>query len=95
MLNFQRKQQSWRQVLRLAKDDVVEWMNTKAYLTTFNNSPQGAERNTTHHTNWERPRFQWIKCNYDASFINPSIPPQTGWIYRDDQGVYKGACQAK
>lgn len=96
ILTFQRKQQSWRHALRLAKDDVIEWMNTEAYLTTFINSPQGAERTTTQqHTNWERPRVQWIKCNYDASFINTSIPPQAGWIYRDDQGIYKGACQAK
>lgn len=44
---------------------------------------------------WCRPELNWIKCNYDASFINSDTTAQAGRVYRDGDGTFKGAAQAK
>lgn len=82
--------------MRLANEDVNEWMNTKEYLSSYHTVSSGLDRlNPQPSRNWTRPAKDWRKCNYDASFCNANEQPQAGWIYRDDQGVYKGACQEK
>lgn len=96
ILTFQRKNQEWRKVLRLAKEDVTEWLNTEEFLSSYHTACPGIVRpNFQSQRNWARPARDWIKCNYDASFRNANDQPQAGWIYRDDQGLLKGACQAK
>lgn len=79
VLIFQRKDQVWRKILRLANDDAGEWMNTREYLESFNTRNNEAGQNQTPATQfWKRPNPQWLKCNYDASFSNRDQEPQAG-----------------
>ncbi|EFH39868.1 hypothetical protein ARALYDRAFT_330989 [Arabidopsis lyrata subsp. lyrata] len=78
---FQRKATSWRKIIRLARTDVQEWQDQVDYikrflsLQTHNSNPRQLG------SNWEKPKRDWIKCNYD--------------VLRDARETFLGACQAK
>lgn len=60
-----------------------------------NQPKQFEQRDEINSTHWTRPEKGWIKCNYDGSFVNASTLVQTGWIIRDERGIYLGSGQAK
>lgn len=43
---------------------------------------------------WTRSPKEWIKCIIDGLFVNTLIESTAGWIFRDENGVFKGAAQA-
>ncbi|KAF8075533.1 hypothetical protein N665_1087s0002 [Sinapis alba] len=51
-------------------------------------------QNREFHKAWEKPPGEWIKYNYDSSFLDTETPRQVGWIQRDKDGTYMGVGQA-
>ena len=94
-LIFQKKNMHWKTVLRYAKDDAQEWKGID-----FND---GRGRATTVRQNqecedirrWSLPTNGRIKCNVDGSFRNENTEATAGWLYRDEEGQYKGSAQAR
>ena len=44
---------------------------------------------------WRLPTNGRIKCNVDGSFRDENTAATTGWLYRNEEGQYKGAVQAR
>lgn len=43
---------------------------------------------------WEKPPKDWLKYNYDGSFMQGGLTTKAGWIVRDEHGAYIGSGQA-
>ena len=41
--------------------------------------------------NWKRPPANSIKCNYDGSYRANVNVADVGWLFRDSEGVFRGA----
>ncbi|KAG2266801.1 hypothetical protein Bca52824_073880 [Brassica carinata] len=87
------KNMHWKIVLRYAKDDAQEWKGI--------DFKDGRGRATTVRRNqecedirrWSLPTNGRIKCNVDGSFRNENTEATAGWLYRDEEGQYKGSAQ--
>lgn len=96
ILVFQHKHQNWSKVLRLAKEDSEEWMNVEDFADNYHQQQSEVADNRHQQTQgWSKPEMNWVKCNYDASFTNSETTIQADWLFRDAEGVFKGAAQAK
>lgn len=93
-LLFQQKDIHWRTLLRYAQEDAIEWKkiekNESRHDYRHPRISSGPPR-----LHWTRPQAGWVKCNTDGSFHQAQENSNAGWVVRDENGVYKGAAQAK
>ncbi|XP_010495244.1 PREDICTED: uncharacterized protein LOC104772312 [Camelina sativa] len=93
-LIFQKINHTWQRLLREAKQETDEWLAIIPPPSRVN--PQvpcstiSSKRNSS---NWQKPPYGWVKCNYDGSFLDEDRQATSGWIVRDDQGHFKEAGQ--
>lgn len=94
-LFFQQKSMHWRTVLRYARNDAQEWkeidLNEDRGMRHIHRQHQYLETQKR----WQVPPQGSIKCNVDGSFLNENVEATAGWLYRNDDGQFKGAIQAK
>lgn len=90
---FQQKDIPWRVLLRQAKEDANEWKQGDL-LDISNQTKRGGGLMNGESIKWERPPLGWMKCNTDGSFRQHLTEATAGWIFRDENGVYKGSAQA-
>lgn len=72
---FQHKQIDWWVVLKQAQMDATEWSTCTTGQSVTHDS-----RGPKQETHWKRPKEGFTKCNYDASFVNPSTPAKVGEV---------------
>ena len=85
----------WKTVLRYAKNDAQVWkgidLNDGTVRTTTGRQNQSCEELRR----WNLPTNGRIKCNVDGSFRNANTEATAGWLYRNEEGQYQGALQAR
>ncbi|KAL9286834.1 hypothetical protein AtEden1_Chr4g0289971 [Arabidopsis thaliana] len=69
-LTFQQRNFSWRKVIRQARSDAKEWHDQDERSLGMTNPPQFQNVGFQGEYHWMKPNTNWIKCNYDGSFIN-------------------------
>lgn len=78
----------------MANSDCTEWMKAQVVIEsaqlTATSTTRACRRNI-----WKRPPNGWIKCNYDGAYKDTTRAAGLGWIFRDADGIYLGAGNAK
>lgn len=95
ILVFQRKNVPWKVCLTQAKQDAKEWLDTEAFIDGLTPTDHNLPFTTETRLHWSVPKKSWIKCNYDGSFFTDAAASKAGWVLRDENGSYIGACQAR
>ncbi|CAG7862655.1 unnamed protein product [Brassica rapa] len=90
---FQHKQINWRIILQHARKDANEWSEHCSTQSDHMAHGNARVRSTHQNQHWQMPYIGWVKCNVYGSFVNNELPSKAGWIIRDENGVYQGACQ--
>ncbi|CAG7902501.1 unnamed protein product, partial [Brassica rapa] len=94
-LLFQNKNMHWRNVLRFARNDAIEWKVTDAHQERVNSTDQTQNQRVDELKRWRLPTQGRLKCNVDGSFYNETIEAAAGWVLRNEEGQFIGATQAR
>ncbi|KAG7586018.1 Ribonuclease H domain [Arabidopsis thaliana x Arabidopsis arenosa] len=86
-LLYQGLDSTWQMDTIKAIDEAREWV-TCWQEDSIHSNAQARIRNTVRRSQWDRPRDNFIKCNYDCKFVQNGNVSQAGWIVRDSAGFF-------